>query len=101
MKQFPIIDSHTHIYSYQDEELLDVLSRSGNNEVKSVIDSSVDLNSAKRINLLSQKHKNIFGGIGLHPQNLIREINKKDISKIYELVTNNKKLIVLIRLYMA
>ena len=95
MKQFPIIDSHTHIYSYQDEELSEVLSRSCDNEVKSVIDSSVDLNSATRINLLSKKHKNIFGGIGLHPQNLTREINAKDISKIYELVTNNKKLIVI------
>ena len=40
MKQFPIIDSHTHIYSYQDEELSEVLSRSCDNEVKSVIDSS-------------------------------------------------------------
>ena len=76
MKQFPIIDSHTHIYSYKDQELLEVLSRSDNKEVKSVIDSSVDLDSAIRINLLSQKHKNIFGGIGMHPQNLIMYLPK-------------------------
>jgi len=92
--KYSIIDSHTHIYSYTDNELPEILQRAKSLSVNTVIDSAVDIKSAHRIDKLTKIHKNIYGGAGMHPQNLISEINKNEIRSLYELITNNKKFIV-------
>jgi TatD DNase family protein len=94
MNTFPMIDSHTHVYSYSENELKHVMDRAFKYGVSTIIDSSVDIASAQKVDKLSSENKNIFGGIGIHPQNLKATISKKEISEIYNYFSNNKKNIV-------
>ena len=89
----PIIDSHTHINSYNSKEIPKILDRAKINGISSVIDASVDIPSAEFIDQMTKKYPNVFGGIGFHPQNLTQELNKKEIEQMYKLISSNKKIL--------
>ena len=95
MIKIPIIDSHTHINSYNSEEIPKILNRANINGITSVIDASVDIPSAEFIDQMTKKYPNVFGGIGFHPQNLTQELNKKEIEQMYKLISSNKKILVI------
>lgn len=95
MIKIPIIDSHTHINSYDSKEIPTIINRAKQNGITSIIDASVDISSAKSIDLMTKKYPNVFGGIGFHPQNLTKELNKSEIEQMYKLITNNKKILVI------
>ncbi len=95
MIKIPIIDSHTHINSYNSKEIPTILNRAKINGITSVIDASVDILSAEFIDQMTKKYPNVFGGVGFHPQNLTNELNKTEIEQMYNLITNNKKILVI------
>ena len=91
----PIIDSHTHINSYNTKEIPTILNRTKIHGITSIIDASVDISSAKIINQMTKKYPNVFGGIGFHPQNLTKDLNKTEIEQMYKLISSNKKILVI------
>ncbi len=95
MIKIPIIDSHTHINSYNSEEIPKILNRAELNGITSIIDASVDISSAELIDQMTKKYPNVFGGVGFHPQNLTNELNKTEIEQMYNLITSNKKILVI------
>ena len=95
MVKIPIIDSHTHINSYNTKEIPIILNRAKFHGITSIIDASVDIPSAKIINQMTKKYPNVFGGIGFHPQNLTKELNKTEIEQMYKLISSNKKILVI------
>tara|TARA_Y100000590_G_scaffold70668_1_gene77318 strand:+ start:441 stop:1259 length:819 start_codon:yes stop_codon:yes gene_type:complete len=95
MIKIPIIDSHTHINSYNSKEISEILNRTKIHGINSIIDASVDINSAEIINQMTKKYPHVFGGIGFHPQNLTKELNKTEVDQMYKLITGNKKILVI------
>ena len=83
MIKIPIIDSHTHINSYDSKEIPTIINRAKQNGITSIIDASVDISSAKSIDLMTKKYPNVLGGIGFHPQNLTKELNKSEINQLF------------------
>ena len=63
-----IIDSHCHLdYSNLYDELDDVVKRAAKNHVKYLLTICTTLESFKKIKLIVNKYKNIYGTFGIHP----------------------------------
>ena len=63
-----IIDSHCHLdYSNLYDELDDVVKRATKNHVKYLLTICTTLESFKKIKLIVNRYKNIYGTFGIHP----------------------------------
>tara|TARA_B100001123_G_scaffold447482_2_gene605134 strand:- start:426 stop:1199 length:774 start_codon:yes stop_codon:yes gene_type:complete len=63
-----IIDSHCHLdYSSLYDKLDDVVKRAEINKVKYLLTICTTLESFKKIRLIVEKYKNIYGTFGIHP----------------------------------
>ena len=63
-----IIDSHCHLdYPNLYNQLVDVVKRANNNDVKYLLTICTTLESFEKIKIITKKHKNIYGTFGIHP----------------------------------
>jgi len=88
-----ITDSHCHLdYSVLYDKLDDVVNRAINKDIKFLLTICTTLESFKRIKLIVDKFKNIYGTFGIHPH---ESKNFKDISSdiIIKHKNENKKII--------
>ena len=80
-----IADSHCHL-DYPDlyDHLDDVVRRADYNNVKYMLTICTTLNSFKKIQLIINKYKNIYGTFGIHPHETSKhpEVDKKFILNI-------------------
>ena len=77
-----IIDSHCHLdYSNIYNELDNVIKRAAYNQVKYLLTICTTLESFKKIELIINKYKNIYGTFGIHPHETekFKNIDKKFI----------------------
>jgi Tat protein secretion system quality control protein TatD with DNase activity len=56
-----------HLFDYDDKQLEKVIDESLKNNIKYLINNSVDVKSFNKVMLLSQLHKNIIPSFGIHP----------------------------------
>ena len=88
-----ISDSHCHL-DFPDlyNQLDDIVKRADKNNVKYLLSICTTLQSFKKIELIIQRYKNIFGTFGIHPHetNKYTEVDSRYISKT---VKKNKKII--------
>ena len=88
-----IIDSHCHLdYSNLYDQLDDVVKRAEHNQVKYLLTICTTLESFKRIKLIVEKYKNIYGTFGIHPHESKKYINI-DSKFIFDLKSKYKKII--------
>ena len=74
-------DTHCHIYKEYYENIDEILKNAQNNNVSRMINNGCDKKSNKEVLELTQKYENLYGAIGIHPEN-IEEYEKKDIEWI-------------------
>lgn len=87
-----LVDSHCHLYyepfiSNLDNTILDCK----NNNINYLLSIGVDFETSKKNILISEKYKEVYCTIGLHPNN-IKEKNK-ELDKILDLYEKDKKII--------
>tara|TARA_B100000686_G_C16801594_1_gene986443 strand:- start:4017 stop:4790 length:774 start_codon:yes stop_codon:yes gene_type:complete len=88
-----IVDSHCHLdYPELYEQLDDVVKRANDNYVKYLLTICTTLESFKKIELIINKYKNIYGTFGIHPHET-KNYSKVDNSTILKTVNSNKKVI--------
>lgn len=73
-------DTHAHIYKdYYD--IKKVMLKISNSETNRIITNGVDIKTNKEIIKLIKKHDNLYGAIGIHPEN-VEKYSKNDIEFI-------------------
>ena len=60
-----IIDSHAHLYSF--DNIDSVISEAENNKVDTIISISTDLESSQMNIQISEKYSNVYCAVGIHP----------------------------------
>ena len=86
-----IIDSHCHLdYPSLYDQLDQVINRAEKNDIKYLLTICTSIESYKKIELIVNKYKNIYGTFGIHPQETKNhiEVDKKFI--INKKKENNK-----------
>ena len=88
-----ITDSHCHLdYSNLYDQLDDVIKRAENEKIKYLLTICTTLKSFKKIELIVEKYKNIYGTLGIHPHES-KNYPNIDSNYISNLRKNNKKII--------
>lgn len=82
-------DTHCHIYKEYYENIDEVLKNAKKSNVNRMINNGCDKKSNEEVLELTQKYKNIYGAIGIHPEN-VEEYTKEDLKHIEENIKNKK-----------
>jgi TatD DNase family protein len=86
-----LTDTHCHILSAEYENPQLILESLHENNIKQIINNGYDYNSNEEVIELCNKYSNVYGAIGLHPDN-IGENSSLVIQQIKDNI-NNKKII--------
>ena len=86
-----LIDTHCHIYSEYYNNINKVLDLAKNSNVNILINNGCDSKSNKEVIDLLDKYKNMYGAIGIHPEE-VDNYSLDDI-KFIEKNLNNKKVV--------
>ena len=84
-------DTHCHILSTEYYKPEDIIQDLEANNIKRIIINGYTNNTNKEVIKLSSKYENVYGALGIHPDNIIENINET-INLIEENI-NNKKII--------
>ncbi len=82
-------DSHCHIYSEYYDNIDEVIKLAEDNNVKRFINNGTDRKSNSEVLNLIDKYPNMYGAIGIHPEN-VHEYTMEDINFIEENLSNKK-----------
>ena len=86
-----LIDTHCHLYSEYYNNINEVLDLAKNSNVNILINNGCDSKSNKEVIDLLDKYKNMYGAIGIHPEEV--ENYSLDDIKFIEDNLNNKKVV--------
>ena len=84
-------DTHCHIYSEYYNNIDSVINESVDNKVNRWINNGCDRESNKEVLSLIDKYNNMYGAIGIHPENVL-DYTSSDLKYIEENL-NNKKIL--------
>ena len=88
-----IIDSHCHLdYPNLFDQLDSVVKRAEINKVKYLLSICTTLDSFKKIKLIVEKYKNIYGTFGIHPHET-KHYTNIDSNFIFKSIKEHKKII--------
>ena len=88
-----IIDSHCHLdYSNLYDQLEDVVKRAEQNQVKYLLTICTTLESFKKISIIINKYKNIYGTFGIHPHET-KNYKNVDSKFIFNIKNKYKKIV--------
>lgn len=82
-------DTHCHIFSEYYQDINQILEVSSNNKVTRYINNGCDNKSNKEVLDLINKYPNMYGAIGIHPENVI-DYTEYDIKFVEENLSNPK-----------
>lgn len=68
-------DTHCHVLREDYDNIDEVLSNAKNNNVNRIICSAYNMSSSKEVLELSKTYDNVYGTIGLHPENCMEEFD--------------------------
>ncbi len=84
------IDSHAHLqWNSFDEDREQVLERSKNQRIDSIVNIGFDIEGCKKGIALAESHSNLYATVGIHPHNA-DQLNQDTLSKLKELAANPK-----------
>ena len=86
-----LIDTHCHLYSEYYSDIDDIVNLAKKSNVNILINNGCDSKSNKEVIDLLDKYKNMYGAIGIHPEEV--ENHSLDDIKFIEDNLNNKKVV--------
>lgn len=86
-----LIDTHCHLYSEYYSDIDDIVNLAKKSNVNILINNGCDSKSNKEVIELINKYKNMYGAIGIHPEE-VENYTIEDI-KFIEGSINNKKIV--------
>lgn len=86
-----LIDTHCHLYSEYYSDIDDIVNLAKKSDVNILINNGCDSKSNKEVIDLLDKYKNMYGAIGIHPEEV--ENYSLDDIKFIEDNLNNKKVV--------
>ena len=86
-----LIDTHAHLNDckYDSVKQNDIIANMQNDNLEKIISVSASIKDSLEVSSLIEKYDNIYGAIGIHPEN-IEECNDKNLSLLNELAKNKK-----------
>ena len=82
-------DTHCHIYQEYYENIDEILKNAQENGVNRMINNGCDEKSNEEVLKLIEKYENMYGAIGIHPEN-VEEYTKEDLKYIEENLKTKK-----------
>ena len=89
-----LTDCHTHLDSYDDEEVGEVLGRARDAGVGMVITAGTTLASSQRAVELTALYPGLFAGVGVHPMDLTGAIDAACRMRLFDLAASTEKVVV-------
>ena len=89
-----LVDCHTHIDQFTDEEICQVLDRAKLAEVGAIVVAGTTIQSSHRAVTLSKEFPQIFAGVGIHPMDLQGPIGVTEYKELDGLARFNEKVLV-------
>ena len=86
-----LTDTHCHVYNEYYDDIDEIIKKSEENGVKRFINNACNLETSLEVLELSNKYKNMFCAIGLHPTENLFEID--NIEELIRKNVNNNKLV--------
>ena len=90
-----LIDCHTHLDSFSDNEIARILDRGKDVGVQLVITAGTTFETSRQSAKLSERFPGLFSGIGLHPMNLIERITSSTYDNLYNLANAVENVVVI------
>ena len=82
-------DTHCHIYQEYYENLNEIVNNALKNKVNRLLNNGCDRKSNQEVLNLIAKYQNMYGAIGIHPEN-VEEYQKEDLSWLEKNLHNPK-----------
>ena len=89
-----LADCHTHLDSYSDREVAEVLARALCAGVGFVIAAGTTVASSERAAALSKRFPEVFSGIGIHPMELEGFVDDAAVARLMRLAASTGKVLV-------
>ncbi len=86
-----LVDTHCHIYKEYYDNIDSIMEKIRNNNINKVINNACDYKSSLEVIDLSEKYKEMYFTLGLHPESDFNELNS--VIKLIRENINNKKLV--------
>ena len=90
-----LIDSHTHLDSFSDSDISDILTRSKEAGVTALITAGTTYESSVRAVEITSKFEEIFAGIGIHPMDLTGPVDEQLCHRLINLASSSNKVVVM------
>lgn len=90
-----LTDCHTHLDSYSDAEVGDVLGRARDVGVGMVITAGTTLASSERAVALTALYPGLFAGVGVHPMHLDGPLDAAGRKRLLDLAASTDKVVVM------
>ena len=86
----PLIDGHSHIDQFADEDIGPLLDRAREANVGLIIAAGVTVDSCRRIQALVDQHSPVYAGVGLHPADLTGWVDDRTAAELRHLAGHPK-----------
>ena len=90
----PLIDTHTHLDPFSDDEVSSILSRARRVGVGAVISAGTTESSSRRAVALTATFPDMFAGVGVHPMDLEAPIDDLAFSRLHAMASSTGKVVV-------
>lgn len=70
-----LIDSHCHVLKEYYDDIPNIIENAKNNDIKIIINSAYNYSSSLEIIKLVSKYPNMYGTVGLHPENCMEDFD--------------------------
>ena len=90
MKKY-LIDTHAHLdFPQLNNRLDEILKNALDNDVKRIVTISTNLNKINKIVKISEKYKEVFHTVGVHPNEVLKDKNNSNYEMLLDLSKNDK-----------
>ena len=89
-----LIDCHTHLDGFPDDEVGEILGRAAEAGIGAVITAGTTLASSERAVWLAERFPSLFAGVGIHPTELTGPVDDATYARLAELVRSDRVLVV-------
>lgn len=90
-----LIDTHVHLDSFHNDEIIEILDRAHATDVGFVICAGTTVASSKRSVQLSHRFTSFFSGVGVHPMDIVQPLTQENYKDLSDLATESEKVIVM------
>ena len=91
----PLIDTHTHLDSFSNEDVASILARARSVGVGAVISAGTTERSSRRAVELTSVFPDMFAGVGVHPMDLEGPIDDAAYARLHEIASSTGKVVVI------